>query len=139
MILTKKQLQKIKELALRHKLVLIILFGSQSRNETHSESDIDIAYIPQNAISIEDEVNINYRLTLILGSNDVDTLNMHRASPLLLKQIFEKPVVLYQKTGQEFPRYEMYSMRSYSDAMPLFEMHRNELNEFLNDKKTYGT
>lgn len=114
------------ELANRYHLSLMVLFGSQSTGKTHSESDVDIAFVSEQPLSVEQDVNLNYELTTIFGTDRVDTVNVHHAPPLLMKRIFDEGRPLYQKTGQEFFRYRIYAMRRFIEAQPLYVMRRNE-------------
>lgn len=121
----------IRALAEKYNLTLVLLFGSQAGGVIHKESDVDIAFVPERTLSVNDEVRINYELTAVFGRNDIDTVNMRTAQPLLLQQIMDGATVLYEKTGLEFSRYEAYAQRRFREAQPLFEIHRHELDRYL--------
>lgn len=126
MIITARMTEKLEELASRYHLSLVVIFGSQSTGKTHPGSDIDIAFVSDRPLTVEEDVRLNYELTTIFGTDRVDTVNIHHAPPLLMKRIFDEGTPLYQKTGQEFFRYRIYAMRRFIEAQPLYTMRRNE-------------
>lgn len=132
MTITKEIIKKIETVARAHNLTLVVLFGSQATGKTHRESDMDIAYLAHTPLDIKDDVQLNYELTLIFGTDHVDTVNLHHASALLLKQIADDGVVLYEKTGIEFAELEVYALRRFREAQPLFEIRREKLDAFAN-------
>ena len=121
----------ISAIAEKYRLSLVVLFGSQATGKTHKESDVDIAYLPGRPLSPEEEININYELTLVSRTDRVDTVNLRNAPGLLLKQIVDQGVIFYEKTGTEFAELEIYAMRRYKEATPLFEIRREKLDAFL--------
>jgi predicted nucleotidyltransferase len=127
MALTPPITKKINELANVYHLSLVVLFGSQSTGHTHAESDIDVAYVAEHPLTVEQEVHLNYELTNTFQIDRVDTVNIHHAPPLLMRRIFDEGTPLYQKTGQEFFRYRLYAMRRFIEAQPLYAIRRNEL------------
>lgn len=118
---------KIKRLAESYHLSLIVLFGSQAEGRIHRESDIDIAVLGEKPLSVEQEILIITNLCQILKSDRIDVVNISRASPLLLKEIFSKPVVLYQKSPDILYEYELYALRRYTEAEPLYKLVNEEL------------
>lgn len=132
MFKTNPQIQKkIKDFAQKHHLSLVLVFGSQSTGHANKESDIDVAFIPKDTTSTEEEIQINYELTEIFKTDRIDTVNIHHATPLLMKRIFDEATILYQKRGDEFSRYEIYALRRYREARPLFDLHKRELESFI--------
>jgi predicted nucleotidyltransferase len=130
-VITEESKSRIRALAEKYHLSLVALFVSQATGKTHKESDVDIAYLPGRPLSMEEEININYELTLIFRTDRVDTVNLRSAPGLLLKQIADQGMVFYEKTGMEFAELEIYAMRRYKEAAPLFEIRREKLDAFL--------
>lgn len=123
MDLTERQNQKIKEIAKRYHLKLILLFGSQVKQKfLHKESDIDIAFLPSKELDFEKEYHLNYEFTNIFSTDRVDTVNLRKAPPLLLKQIFQNHKILFCDDLKTYYRYRIYAFRLFIEAVPLFKL-----------------
>jgi uncharacterized protein len=120
-------LEKIKQLAIKYDLSLVILFGSQATEETHKGSDVDIAYISDRALSLTEEGALIVDLMPVVRSHDVDLANIRNASPLLLYEIVRSGIVLYEKTPSSFLSLYTYAFRVYEETRPLFELRSEYL------------
>ena len=130
-VITEKSKDRVAALAKKYRLSLVVLFGSQATGQTHQESDVDIGYLPEQPISIKDEIRLNYELTLIFGTDRVDAVNLRHASAMLLQEIADQAVVLFEKTGTELDTFAIYALRRFREAAPLFEIRREKLDAFL--------
>ena len=76
MIDVEKIKPQIKELAEKHGLKLVMLFGSQVTGKTHKESDYDIAYLSDKKLSFDDEGRIIIEIAPIIGARDERLINL---------------------------------------------------------------
>jgi len=53
---------KIKEIAQKYNLEMVLLFGSQVNGRTKPDSDIDIAYSAQKLLSTDEKIGLNKEL-----------------------------------------------------------------------------
>ena len=121
MLLNEKQKQKIKEIAEKYQLRLILLFGSQATGEIHNESDFDIAYLPAKNLEFEQENYLNYEFTNFFQNDRVDTVDMRKAPPLLFYAIFRRCLILFKENDLVFPTYRAYAFKKYIEAKPFLE------------------
>jgi predicted nucleotidyltransferase len=82
-----------------HPVQLAILFGSHATETTHSASDIDIAVEfnaehPSDPSYNETFFELSADLSHTLGTDDVDLIDLHAASPALAAAVFENGVLL---------------------------------------------
>lgn len=131
MEISQKQEEKIKEVADKYSLKLVLLFGSQSKGSTHQESDFDIAYLSEKSLSFEEEFRLNYEFTEIFQNDRVDTVDFKKASPLLLYGVFKHPQILFQKDELTFPTYQAYAFKRYIEVKPLYEEKFRRLTQRL--------
>lgn len=124
--------EQIKYLAEKYTLSLVVLFGSQATGKTHKGSDYDIAYLSERVLSFTEESRLIIDLMPVFQTSAIDLVNIHNAPPLLLKQIAEKCVVLYERDSQLFSRFRVYAYKRYMEAQHLFRMRSKSLNSFLN-------
>jgi predicted nucleotidyltransferase len=118
---------KIQEIAEKYGLSLVVLFGSQATGQTHKESDIDVAYQSDQKISFDEEIQIDADLIELFKNNDVQLVNVKKASPLFLKKIVENAIVLYEKNRGIFTDLLLYSLRMYEEAGVLFDLRDHYL------------
>ena len=69
-------MKKLREIARKHKLRLLVLFGSQAQGTTHKESDIDIAFFPSK--NVVDEEKLYGDIAAALKRADLDLVNILR-------------------------------------------------------------
>jgi uncharacterized protein len=125
MEITVKQKQKIKEVAGKYRLKLVLLFGSQATGKIHNESDFDIAYFPEKNLSFDEEIDINFQFTLIFPQKDcrVDTVDIKHANPLLIFRISKENILLYG-SREDFMKFKLRAFKMYNDYAPYFEMEK---------------
>ena len=121
MNISEKQKEKIREIAEKYELRLILLFGSQSSGRTHKESDFDIAFLPTKNLSFDQENHLNYEFTNIFQNDRVDTVDMRKAPPLLLFAIFKKCLILFEEDNLIFSTYKSYAFKKYIEIKPILE------------------
>jgi predicted nucleotidyltransferase len=129
---------KIKEIAKKYNLDLVLLFGSQVRDKKylHKESDFDIAYLAKKDLNLMEESKLICDIMAIFKSERIDLVNLKRADPLLMKQIFENHKILYCKDPKIYSLYQIYALKRYIEAKPLFELNRQSIEHFLKQHKT---
>ena len=119
--LSAKQFNRMKRLAKKYHLKLIVLFGSRASGRVHKESDFDVAYLPEKDLGFDGDVQVNLEFTNIFGHDRVDTVDMRKAPPLLLYAIFRECLVLFEKDNLIFPTYQAYAFKKYVEAKPMLE------------------
>jgi len=116
---------QVKNLAEKHGLSLVMLFGSQVTGKTHKESDFDIAYLADKKLSFEDEGRIIIDLAKIIGARDerlVNLCNIKNAGALLLKEIFDRHQILFCADRNVYDSYKIFSVKNFIESRPLFDL-----------------
>jgi uncharacterized protein len=110
----------------------IIVFGSYAKNNTHTDSDIDIAfYCPKLNPSNYDIFLWAQELADILKI-DIDLVNLHTASTVFKAQIFTTGIVIYLKDETLLKKQQMVALSMYAK---LNEERANILN-MINESGT---
>lgn len=96
---TSLDIEGLQALLRDHSVELAILFGSHATGDVHSESDIDLAVEfssqrPSDPQYNEKFLGLSADLSHALGTNDVDLVDLHTASPALASSIFDTGVLL---------------------------------------------
>jgi|SRR3989338_9394913 len=123
----------VEQLAHRYGLRLVLLFGSQAIGQTHKESDIDVAYLPEKSFDFDQECYLNYEFTNIFRQDRVDTVDIKKAHPLLMYTVFDHPKILFQADNKIFSIYQAYAFKKYIEAKPIFEERSRRLQEYVNN------
>jgi uncharacterized protein len=122
---------KIQKLAKEYHLSLVLLFGSQVKGKISVHSDFDVAYLSAKQLNLMNEARLSCDLMPILKSDQVDLVNLKKAPPLLMKQIFQQHQILFCADKSQYFAYQMYALRKYLEAKPLFILRDKAINNFL--------
>ncbi|MFZ5998210.1 MAG: type VII toxin-antitoxin system MntA family adenylyltransferase antitoxin [Nitrospirota bacterium] len=113
-------------------LQLIMLFGSVAAGSMHKRSDIDLAFLFDMQVDILELTNKVIRL---LRTDDIDVVDLNRASPLLKFIVAKQGTLLYEKTEGVFNRFYSLAFRRYVDTRKLRDAQTAVVKQFL---KTRG-
>ena len=113
---------KVADIAKKYGLALVVLFGSRPRGDARAKSDFDIAYSSLKPLAFMEENNMVIALHEVCKTSDVDIVNISNAGPLLLKQIVDEGVVLYEAKESLFNNLYLYAMNQYRESTSLNEL-----------------
>lgn len=113
-------------------LQLIILFGSAAAGRMHKKSDIDLAFLHDAPVDVLELTN---RVIRLLRTDNVDVVDLNRASPLLKFMAAKHGTLLYEKTEGMFNRFYSLAFRRYIDTRKLRDAQTAVIKQFL---KTRG-
>lgn len=120
MIVTQKQKKKVKELAIKHDLRLVMVFGSFATGKNREDSDLDIAILGNDDVDFGDLGKISMELSVIF-SVDVDLSIMNHTNPLHLYQASKNAQLLYG-TRRNFFNFKLNAFHVYNDYLPYFRL-----------------
>lgn len=123
--------EKIAEVAKSHNLKLLVLFGSQVTGQTHSKSDVDVAYLADRTIDYRENYDISIKLARIFNNPEVELVNLKNVSPEFKKQVADQGVVLYADNSSIFDLFKMYAFKMYVENKPIRELRRESIKNFI--------
>lgn len=112
-------------------LRLVVLFGSGARGE-HVPRDLDIAVRGDRPLDV---IGLTNRLTVELGRQDVDLVDLRVADPVVLMKVAEEGIVLYEAEPGTFGRFQSLAARRYFDTRKFREAEREEIREFVRRRR----
>ena len=116
------QKEKIKELAEKYQLKLMILFGSQvKRKGVHKGSDFDVAYLSKKGLSGREIIDLNCDLMEIFQTDKVDLVDLKKADPFLRYEIAQNSQLLYGRE-MDYLEFKAFAFKDYINHRPLFEL-----------------
>jgi predicted nucleotidyltransferase len=116
--------KKIEEIAKKHDLKLLLLFGSQASGKTHKFSDYDFGFSTEKEMNLGERANLTDDLRHLVGSKYVEDVDLKKAGPLLLKEIVKNNRIIFQ-VDYEYENFFSYAVRTYIEAKRIFDL--NEL------------
>ncbi len=124
-----KDKKRIKKIAQKYGLDLLLLFGSRATENNLEKSDFDIAYLSKKKLNLIKEAKLICDLAPIFKSERIDLVNLKKANPLLLFAITNNCQVLYQKDSLLFSSLRVYAFKQYVETKPLYEEKFKRLKE----------
>ena len=99
-------------------LVMLVLYGSRARGDSHAHSDWDLAY--QAKASFDPDALLA-ALAERLNADRIDLVDLDRAGALLRYRIARDAVVLVERDGGRFERFWLDAVGTWCDLAPVLE------------------
>ncbi|MBI5232936.1 MAG: nucleotidyltransferase domain-containing protein [Deltaproteobacteria bacterium] len=112
-------------------LKLVLVFGSVAAGRTHGRSDMDLAFFFDGNADLLDLTN---RVARLLKTDNVDVVDLNRASPLLRFSAAKDSVVIYERTSGLFSEFLSLAFRRYVDTRKLRDAGRVVIRYFLHER-----
>ena len=111
-------------------LELVVLFGSVARGEARAE-DLDLGVLGAAPI---DAVDLTNRLTVLLGRQDVDVVDLRTADPVLLMQVAGEGNALFESTPARFNAFYSLAARRFADTKKFRDAERDWIEKVVSRK-----
>jgi predicted nucleotidyltransferase len=108
-------------------LRLVVLFGSTARGEERPE-DLDLAVLAAGREPV-DAAHVTNLLTVLLGRQDVDIVDLARADPVLMMLVARDGVPLFERTPSEFASFWSLAARRFADTKKFRDAERDWIRE----------
>jgi len=129
--------EKIQDLVKKHQLQLLLLFGSQVTEKTHSGSDYDFAFLSNQDFDFGDRARLRDDLAgLIDFETVVEEVDLKEAQPFLLKEILANHRVVYN-AGSSYEEFYSYAFRTVLDSKRLFDLQEELYQKTVNDYRQH--
>lgn len=135
--LSQDKLKKLQKIFKNSTQVLVVyLFGSQTKNFITSLSDIDLAVLTKNSLSLDEKATLIGDITTALETDNLDFVLLNEATSIILKSRIIEGKVLYSTDEKERIRFETKIMSEYLFLKPFINFYDQC---FLREvKKEYG-
>ncbi len=127
--------EKIKEIAQKYGLEMILLFGSQVNGRAKLDSDVDIAYSAKKLFSTNEKIDLNNDLCDFFKKDIVDQVDIKNANPLLLYEISQNSKMIFGKEIN-YIKFKTRAFRVFIDSKSLFKLKESLIRKrqkFLSD------
>ena len=105
-------------------LDLLLLFGSRARGDVHPRSDWDFGYLAGRNFDADDFLA---RLVLLLGTDQVDLVNLKRANGLLRYRAAAEGHPLFDVAPGVFEDFWFEAVSFWCDAGPILQRSYEEI------------
>lgn len=113
-------------------LRLVLLFGSAVSGKIHKKSDIDLAFLFDKVVDI---LTLTNRVIKLLHTDNVDVVDLKRASPLLKFSAVKSGMILYEKEPGMFNEFYSLAFRRYIDTKKLRDAQAQAIQQFLKARR----
>ena len=123
---------EIEQVAKKHQLLAVALFGSQATGALHQKSDVDIAVLGRGQISFDEKMKISSELSEMFKREDVEVVDIapNSASPTLMYAVVRDGKLLYEREAGDFLRWKLYAIKMWMETKWLRELRDRKLIEW---------
>lgn len=116
--------QRVETVALKHRILLLVRFGSSVSGRTHPGSDVDLGVLFERMPdSFESQADVVADLQALVPGREADVAFLNRADPLFLKQITDRCELLYG-SPRRLDALKLYAFKRYQDHRRFLEMEQ---------------
>lgn len=125
--------KKIREIAEKYGLKLLLLFGSQAAGKTHKFSDYDFGYIGKKDMGYSERGSLDVDLSR-LARNEAEAVDLKNVGPLFKYEIVKNNKILYD-IKNEYEYFFVQALREYFEAGRLFAARDSVIANKINELK----
>jgi len=103
-------------------MIAAYCFGSQSRGESPSPRDVDIAVLTRSRLTLDELLELRRDLSLALGTDQLDVVDLRSAGPVLKRNVIVCDMRFYCSDEHEANEFELRALSEYRDSA-----HRRKL------------
>ncbi|MFH1652752.1 MAG: helix-turn-helix domain-containing protein [Pseudomonadota bacterium] len=118
---------EISKLCSSHHIKLLYLFGSAASGKMGTMSDVDFAFLSDDEIHLNIQIEIAHKIAQMIGVEEVDLVDLHDATPLLLFEVIDKGILLFRVSDLTRAEFEFYAISKYLQTVSL----RNQFSKYL--------
>ena len=108
-----------------------MLFGSVATGKVNKKSDIDLAFLFDKPI---DMLALTNRVIRLLRTDNIDVIDLRRASPLLKYSAVRHGKPLYEREPGMFNEFYSLAFRMYVDTKKLRDAQAVSIKQFLKSR-----
>lgn len=105
--------QKLKRLAQRYSVSLLVLFGSEAKGARREDSDVDLAVWIEKKLSPKREIALMAEMSGLFPGRTTDVAILNESSPPLRFEVSKVGVPLYEERPGAFLRFQLMAVRQY--------------------------
>ena len=122
---------RLDEIARRHGVVLMLVFGSAESGRQHPRSDLDIAVLLERpSPSFHELADLTHDVQTLFPREKLDLALINTADPLFLKQITDRCRLLYGNP-RRLLELKLYAYKRYQDHRRYLALEREYVSRAL--------
>ncbi len=126
-MIIKEKFNELIEISKKYDLLMLVLFGSYSKNMQNKNSDVDLAFLSKENFDEKKYFNLRNEILDVLIINKLDLIDLKKTCDLLIKkEIFKEGICIYEEKGGLFDDYAITSYMSYLDFKEYYK-YRDEI------------
>ena len=114
----------LEDVAARHRVRLLLQFGSSITGTMHGRSDVDLGVLIDGApLSLREHARLAHALQALFPQHEIDLAILNHADPLFLKKVTESCRLLHGDP-RDLQRLKIYAFKRYQDHRKYLELER---------------
>ena len=116
-------------------ILTVYLFGSYGTDEQTELSDIDIAILFADTVSMLEELSIAAEIEFILKEGQIDLLNLNKASVILQHRVISTGKEIFERNPLTTADFIENTLKFYFDYGLVYKKFRDDFREELRGEK----
>ncbi len=133
MDITSSHADSFEQIARRHRVELLLQYGSTLGGRTHASSDIDLAVLFEGQPTLERQMGLVAELQEALRGSKVDLGLLHHADPLFLRKVLENCRLL-AGSPRRLAELRLYAFRRYQDHRRFLALEDRHVRRFVAER-----
>lgn len=113
--------KKLEEIAKKHSLELLLIFGSEASGKTIKFSDCDFGFRAKKKKDITERGRLEDDLQALYKNKEIDLADLDEVSPLMKYEILKNHKILFQVSGG-YSDYFVRTLQEYFGSKRLFDL-----------------
>ncbi|MBX7058296.1 MAG: nucleotidyltransferase domain-containing protein [Leptospirales bacterium] len=105
----------------RGELIALWIFGSVAEGRADKQSDVDLAVLLREQLSLYDQALLAEHCMNALGREDVDLVDIRSVTPLLQHRILTRGAILFERDPVARVNFQTQALSIYFDLLPWLE------------------
>lgn len=123
---------KLKSLAKKYNLEILVLFGSRATDTAREDSNFDFAYYNHKDLDFESYTQLLFELSKIVENDNIDLVSLkENDDPLLRKEILLSGICLYEENEGLIDELMVNAYFNYLDYLPNYSSLDSIMDEKL--------
>lgn len=122
----------------RDKIAAVYLFGSLGTEFEHPQSDIDLGVVFTRPVKLSEELELDGALSLYLGHDRIDLVNLNRAPIALQFRALQEGVLVYEGNYVKHSDYIEAVIKTYPDYAVKYAIFARDYDLALKEEYSHG-